>query len=495
MFVNREKELQLLCFAYESLKQGDRINVAVIGPRRIGKTELLLKFKENTKGIIPYLNLQRIGNEESFIFAYTRELIYEIYKFSGKFIEKSDLITWDDLLIASSKIGIEKEIKAIKSENKIDVLFEMQELALDKIRSKAVIILDEFQEVMHFKRFLETMRSITEKQENVAYFISGSAIRMMEEILSPKNPFFGQFRKIYLKGLPKEDTIKLAESLLKKKEIKITNSALNLIYDLTQGHPFYVISLCRRIFEDGWEKVNRRNLYYSFLTEVLTEKGDIYMHLDYVFNESLSRAYRGAVHRQILLILAQEEGLTLTQISNKLKKKTGEVSNYLKFLLKTDLIVRKNDRYYFRDKLMRFWLAKTYLGINAADLKREKLLEELIAELQEKYMKIKRELGLASEALVREKIRETLGIDFKPYRRGDTEFDGVVFNKKIHVLEIKWKNKPTTYRDVVHFIKKVELEFGNNVQMYFFSKNGFTEAAKKLCEKMNIQTFDWNDLF
>lgn len=31
------------------------------------------------------------------------------------------------------------------------------------------------------------MRAVTEKQKNIAYFISGSAVRMMEKILSPEN--------------------------------------------------------------------------------------------------------------------------------------------------------------------------------------------------------------------------------------------------------------------------------------------------------------------
>ncbi len=76
----------------------------------------------------------------------------------------------------------------------------MQESILEKTEQKAVFILDEFQEVLNFKGFLETMRAITEKQEKIAYFISGSAVRMMEEILASKNPFFGQFRRIYLRG-------------------------------------------------------------------------------------------------------------------------------------------------------------------------------------------------------------------------------------------------------------------------------------------------------
>ena len=492
MFVDRRVELKVLHSAYDSLRRDEKVNVAVIGPRRVGKTALLLEFKEKAQGVISYLNLQRVGSLESFIFAYTRELLYELASALDMKTERSELLTWDDLLILSAKLNVDREVKAIK-EGTLETLFEMQELILEKTEQKAVFILDEFQEVLNFKGFLETMRAVTEKQRNIAYFVSGSAVRMMEEILAPKNPFFGQFRRIYLKGLPKEDTIVLAKTTLGKFGVDTTHSVLELIYNLTQGHPFYVLALCRRLIEEGFEKIRRKDIHYAFLTELLSEKGDIYMHLEYLFNESLSRAYKGPIHKQILLVLAQEEGLRLSDIAKRLNKPSGEVSNYLKFLLRTDLILRQDDRYYFADKLMRFWLAKTYLGITELELRRERFLEELIKELEEKYLRMKKELGIAKEALVRERMRDAFSIDFKPYRRGEVEFDGVAFDDRIYVLEIKWRNKPVTYRDVEEFIRKVKNEFGSAV-MFFFSKSGFTEKAKELCEKEGVKMLTPKDL-
>ncbi len=211
---------------------------------------------------------------------------------------------------------------------------------------------------------------------------------------------------------------------------------------------------------------------------------------------SPSQAYKGGpIHKQILLILAQEEGLRLSEIARRLNKPSGgEVSNYLKFLLRTDLITRQDGRYYFTDKLMRFWLAKTYLGITELELRREKLLEELIKELEEKYLRAKQELGIAEEAMVREKLRETLGVDFRPYQRGDVEFDGVAFGDKVYVLEVKWRNRPATRRDIEKFVGKVRSEFGSAV-MFFFSKSGFTEkAGGESCEKEGVKMLTPKDL-
>ncbi|WP_231963825.1 hypothetical protein [Thermococcus chitonophagus] len=55
-------ELRVLHSAYELLKRGEKINIAILGPRRIGKLNSSSKFKEEARGVIPYLNLQRIGS-------------------------------------------------------------------------------------------------------------------------------------------------------------------------------------------------------------------------------------------------------------------------------------------------------------------------------------------------------------------------------------------------------------------------------------------------
>ncbi|KPA14799.1 prokaryotic ATPase, AAA superfamily [Candidatus Magnetomorum sp. HK-1] len=61
MFVNRVKELAWLNQSILALEKGKGINAALLGLRRIGKTELMLEFRKKkvSKNIImPYLNIQ-----------------------------------------------------------------------------------------------------------------------------------------------------------------------------------------------------------------------------------------------------------------------------------------------------------------------------------------------------------------------------------------------------------------------------------------------------
>ncbi|MEA3457488.1 MAG: ATP-binding protein [Candidatus Thermoplasmatota archaeon] len=499
MFVNRNKEFHILEIATKGILQNEKIDIAIIGNRRIGKTELILEYKnkhdKNNNIIYPYLNIQRLGTIDSFIFSYIRELLFEIGKKTGKISNKTQLSDWDDILILASKLTIEesiKKLKAITNENAVNYLFEIQIQILKQTGFYCIFLLDEFQYVKQFgDTFLHKMRAGVEKEKRVSYIVTGSSVSLMEHIFSEsKEPFFAQFRRIYLGTISIPHMRKLARNFLQKHHIQCDDVYLKEIFRLTQGHPFYTISLCRRIIEE-FEDIDKDKIQYAFLEETLSPRGDIYLVLDYIFNESLSRAYKGGKHRQILLILAQKQGLTLTEISKKLSSPTGEVSNYMKVLLKTDLLFRENNQYYFRDALLAFWLKNTFLGINQTEVEKKQVRKILMDELQEKYQQVSSELGKAKEYELKEKLGEKFGITLQNYTsdNGQIEFD--LMGEKddtCFIFEIKWRNQPTDYSDIKRLIKKVDESIfsSKKIALYIVSKNDYTKNAKKLAKKYNI---------
>lgn len=493
-FVDRQRELETLNRVAKSLKLGDKINVAIIGMRRIGKTELLMKFKEGSKEMTPYLNMQRVGSPESFILAYLRELVFEAARKKGLVKSKTEVVDWSDILIVAAKLGVDAEVKKIQDAKSLAILFELQEPILVRLDEYCVYLLDEFQEATDIdKNFLNIMRSTVEKQRRICYIAAGSAITAMEKIFSDgEQPFFGQFRRMYLGGLSKEDTKALVKTILKPHGIAIDDVGAGLVYKLTSGHPFYGLAICRRCIEEMYGRVSGKELYYVFLDEVLSEKGDIYLLMDYVFNESLSRAYKGKWHRQMLLTLAEEEGLILSEVARRVNKPSGEVANYLKFLLRSDLIVRQDDRYYFRDPLLRFWLAKTYLGIDTRELKKERILEIIIKELEEKYLKAKTELGKAKEFELKYRFEDKFGLELENYEK-EVELD-LVGEKEgtTYIFEIKWRNREAGYRDIEKFIEKVEISkfASKDKKLFFVSRGGFTTEAGGLAREKNVEMIE-----
>lgn len=503
MFVNRVKELRILNAVAEGINKQDRMNVAIIGNRRIGKTELILEFRrklQDRKGIItPYLNVQRVGDINSFVFSYFRELLFEIGQKKGFVTNKIDIATWDDILILSVKLDFEDVVEKLKRMRGMDALaflFETQEIILEKTGFVSVFLLDEFQYVKNFgKKFIEVMRSIVEKQEKISYVVTGSSVSLMERIFSKsEEPFFAQFRRMYLGPLNKQDTKTLVRMLLEKHDMHIPISSTNELFRLTGGHPFYVISLCRRLIED-FDTVDVEKIRYAFLEETLSPKGDIYLVLDYIFNESLSRAYKGELHRQILLILAENQGFTLTEIARDLGRPSGEVSNYLKVLLKTDLLLREENNYDFRDPLLAFWLKNTYLGIADDELEKTMVRNNLISELTEKYLKVSSELGKAKEYEFKVLLEEKFGFDLDRYVSSDGQIEFDLVGKKkgvVYIFEVKWRNNPIGFKDVGHFIDKVrQSKFASQKKKLFvLSKSGFDNKALLMAKKHKISYLD-----
>ena len=503
MFVNRVKELQILKAVAEGIHKHDRMNVAIIGNRRIGKTELILEFKrkwQDKKGIIiPYLNVQRVGDINSFVFSSFRELLFEIGRKKGFVTNKIDVGTWDDILILSVKLNLEdvvEKLKSVEGINALAFLFESQECVCEKTGFVSVFLLDEFQYIENFgKKFIEVMRSIVEKQEKNAYVVTGSSISLMEKIFSKsEEPFFAQFRRIYLGPLHKQDSKKLAKFFLEKHDRYLQNISANELFRLTSGHPFYVISLCRRLIED-FDTVDVEKIRYAFLEETFSPKGDIYLVLDYIFNESLSRAYKGELHRQILLILAEKQGLTLTEIAGELGKPSGEVSNYMKVLLKTDLLLREGNNYYFRDPLLAFWLKNTYLGIGDNELEKMVVRDNLISDLTERYLKVSSELGKSKEYEFKVLLEKKLGMRLDRYASSDGQIEFDLVGKKknmVYIFEIKWRNRSASIKDVRSFIDKVRQSTfaSQKKKLFVLSKSGFDHKAVMMAKKHNIICLD-----
>jgi DNA-binding transcriptional ArsR family regulator len=494
VFVNRTKELENLGLLADAFLKGDKSNAAIIGIRRIGKTEVLMKFKNDYKEknlIIPYFNVQKIGDVSSFVFIYIREMLVELGLVKGIVKYRTEIVNWNDLIILATKLGIESEIKKLQENQVIWFLFEVQEIILEKLGYHCIYLLDEFQYVTILeKRFLETMRSVVEKQKLIAYITSGSSIRMMEDIFVNKDePFFGQFTRFYIGPFSRKDSLVLSRKITSEHGIDADENIHNRIFQLTAGNPFFIRAVCRRLVFDFKESITLQNVEYAFLTETLKERGEIYLVLDYMYNDSLSRAYKGKAHRAILFILAQEQGLTLSEIARRINKPSGEVSNYMKALLRTDLIIKEDDNYYFRDPIFRFWLAETYLGAGRAKLKNKVIAEQLIHDLQEKYLSASVELGKAKEYEMKVKLESRYGIKLENYPE-EGEFDLVGRKNSVtYVFEIKWRNKPVDYKQIKEFFNKVEKSRFEKEEkrLFILSKEGFTKNAQDFGNKHGIE--------
>jgi hypothetical protein len=124
---------------------------------------------------------------------------------------------------------------------------------------------------------------------------------------------------------------------------------------LTDGRPAYVraladeLAVMREHGAGGDDPI-------SALAALLAPNGRLAKLCGFSYELRLHRARGYGALKAILEILAEEEGLTLTEISQRLQRTPGSTKDYLSWLEDVDLVASSHKRYRFTDALLRAWV-------------------------------------------------------------------------------------------------------------------------------------------
>jgi hypothetical protein len=94
----------------------------------------------------------------------------------------------------------------------------------------------------------------------------------------------------------------------------------------------------------------------SALTALMSADGTLNRSCRYCYELRLHRARGYGALKAILDILAEDESLTLTEISLRLHRTPGSTKDYLSWLEDVDLVTSRQKRYSFTDPLLRLWV-------------------------------------------------------------------------------------------------------------------------------------------
>jgi hypothetical protein len=120
---------------------------------------------------------------------------------------------------------------------------------------------------------------------------------------------------------------------------------------LTDGRAAYV-----RAIGDTMAAMGRGAEPVSALTALLSADGALNHWCRYCYELRLHRARGYGALKAILDVLADEEPLTLTEISHRLHRTPGSTKDYLSWLEDVDLVTSRHKRYSFTDPVLRLWV-------------------------------------------------------------------------------------------------------------------------------------------
>lgn len=500
-------------------------NVVLVGPRRIGKSSIAdqflltlkdkntIKFRFNVQGNMGTPGKFAVRLLRPFLFSYFEQFSnFGDPRFDEIEINPSVLIDAANHINSKNLYNLARFLNSYfppSPENERAVMEKilrfLDEFSIE-MGVKAAVVLDEFQEILGLDKYgdfkngkvLGFLENIISAQKNVWYLFTGSAVRIMTNILEGENaPYQGRVKRFHVQPFDKDDTLKLVYKCINK---PISAEALNLLFTLSNGHPFYtvaIISAADTISNSG-AIINKQSVEEAFISELIG--GTLDSHCNYLFDTSLSRIRSDAFLKEILRELSTGDA-SLTELSAKVGRSTGYLSLPLRNLYNLDLIDRKNKRYHIADHVLEIWLRTVY-GQNEpnADIIRRNISENY----REHIAALSTEIGLYFESYMREMLQKFAGQEYEGIRLprftsvqgaiNVSDESGEVFGKPSNieidalcrggenwVCEFKYRKRSVSKKDIALFMKKrAFLEKKLNLKihrMMYVARSGFSEPA------------------
>lgn len=272
-FINREDELSRMISLLSAVKSGSSSNVALIGLRRTGKTSLFENVRLNLMSeekVVPIVfNCFGISTKVRFSSSFMQEVarsymekkkddrLYKerIFSLLRKGWESlSKRVSEVDVSIAEyAKFGIKLRQQEVDENELIEIALNYPETLGRSKDVYFVVMIDEFQDTFKWgDDFLKTFRKIVESQKRVAYAFSGSATTVMRGLLYRKrSPFYRQLVEVKVGKLPPKPAKEFVVSRFKKVGMNISEEALDMLLEYSDGYPDYIQRLGLRLHMIG----------------------------------------------------------------------------------------------------------------------------------------------------------------------------------------------------------------------------------------------------
>ena len=248
-FTDREEEVEELA---ADMRNGQ--NVLVYGPRRYGKTSLVLRASELALAdgvLVAYCDLMKTPTKERFAAALAKTIYDDISAPSSQMLERAASIFRG--LRVRPTMEIDPETGSLSFsfdasrrkgggdiDDTIEKLLELPQRIASERDRRAVLILDEFQEVVKLdKSFPNLMRAIFQTQPEVGHVYLGSKRHVLDEIFNDKNePFWRSAKRIEIGLIPAAKFEPFIKQQFARTDKGITDSALDLLLTASAGHPY-----------------------------------------------------------------------------------------------------------------------------------------------------------------------------------------------------------------------------------------------------------------
>lgn len=258
------------------------------------------------------------------------------------------------------------------------------------------------------QKLLEVFRAATERQAGAGWVVTGSAVRLMLDILEA-GPLMGRLDILSVTRFEPEDTRRLARSLWDGLGIAHTERAADRVDALTLGHPFYADVVCRQAAADAHalavERIEPYLVDRALLWSLHTPTGGIWIACKEMWDSLVAHtvpALRGMVSE-----LARLGEASVHELAGRIGL-PSETSAWphARQLESLGVVEREGGKIRLADPIFRYWLVKAYdPEAVMPDIANLEASARVIGDYRQAYLGLKEDRGRMVEAYTRDLVR------------------------------------------------------------------------------------------
>lgn len=354
-FCDREKETE---FLYKQIVNGR--NVAMLSPRRMGKTGLIYHLfgqKEVAQRYhVFFTDIYATQTIEEFVYS----LSSAIYVGQRKSLKKRfwDLVKSLRLAFRTDAVTGEPELSLslgdIKEPEKtLDEIFEYLESA-DK---PCIVAIDEFQQIGSYKgvRAEALLRTKIQQCRQTHFIFAGSKKHLMANMFnSPAKPFYQSVISIGINPLPRDAYVKFAISKFKEYGKEVEPELVGMVYDHFDGVTWFVQVIMNELFAmTGQGETCKTAKFDAAFQNAVDVQAVNYEQI--LSNLSLKQ-------KALVQAIAKEGTVTGITRSGFIKKynldSSSTVQSALRPLVNNDIVLQDGNAYRLYDYFFASWLKR-----------------------------------------------------------------------------------------------------------------------------------------
>jgi hypothetical protein len=362
-FYDRQRELGDLARAVSSLEEGAPRWVAILGPRKIGKTSLVFELARRTgRPDLPFMVLdvartQPISPELFRTYA-ARAVDAIVGTTSGAALERllSRPERYRAAVMASANLAALPrdllaeilELPTVPIDSRfVAYALDLPERLATAADRRVVVALDEFQEIATLagKKLgdpFAVMRSVWQQHERCTYIVSGSGRSLLTEMVSDRrSPFFQHFAILEVGGFSHVDAVSFLEDASPPGR-RIPGPLAARVVEVLGGHPFY-LQLLGETLTAGEPPYDDRSLKEALQQLLFSRTGALSLY----FQRELDRLIGNSTYLAAVLIALATGPHRLSDLASAIGASSGATASYVDRL--RDTVVKRDDGTYALD--------------------------------------------------------------------------------------------------------------------------------------------------